>query len=306
MRLGFNIPQLGRAASGEAMVKVARHAEGLGFDTVWVTERVLYPINPRTPYGATPDGSLPEGYKIVFDPIEALTWVAAQTSRIRLGTSVLDIPFYNPVMLARRLSTLDVLSGGRLTVGLGLGWSEDEYEATGAATKAKGKRADEFLQVLHAIWKGDPVEFHGQYYNVAKSIVNPKPVQKPHPPIYLAAFSPGAFSRIARLADGWNPVGMPVAAMRGMWENIRNMAKEAGRNPDDLNMIVRCNLNITQDPAPEGRWMFSGSLDQIRGDIAALRELNPQEIFFDPSFSPGVNTADDFIEVMELMRDAAG
>ncbi len=306
MRLGFNIPQLGRAASGEAMVKVARHAEGLGFDTVWVTERVLYPINPRTPYGATPDGSLPEGYKIVFDPIEALTWVAAQTSRIRLGTSVLDIPFYNPVMLARRLSTLDVLSGGRLTVGLGLGWSEDEYEATGAATKAKGKRADEFLQVLHAIWKGDPVEFHGQYYNVAKSIVNPKPVQKPHPPIYLAAFSPGAFSRIARLADGWNPVGMPVAAMRGMWENIRNMAKEAGRNPDDLKMIVRCNLNITPDPAPEGRWMFSGSLDQMRGDISALRELNPQEIFFDPSFSPGVNTADDFIKVMEQMRDAAG
>lgn len=306
MRLGFNIPQLGTAAGGEAMVKVAQHAEGLGFGTVWVTERVLYPVNPRTPYGATPDGSLPQGYKIVFDPIEALTWVAAQTSRIRLGTSVLDIPFYNPVMLARRLTTLDVLSGGRLTVGLGLGWSEDEYEATGAATKAKGKRADEFLQVIHAIWKDDPAEFHGQYYNLAKSIVNPKPVQKPHPPIYLAAFSPGALSRVARLADGWNPVGMPVAAMRGMWENIRNMAKEAGRNPDDLNMVVRCNLNITPDAAPEGRWMFSGSLDQIRGDISVLRELNPQEIFFDPSFSPGVNTADDFIRVMEQMRDAAG
>ena len=307
MKLGINIPQVGEAAGGEAMVKVARHAESLGFETVWVTERVLWPLKPRTPYGATPDGSLPEGYKIVFDPIEALTWVAAQTSRIRLGTSVLDIPFYNPVMLARRLTALDVLSNGRLTLGLGLGWSEDEYEATGAATKAKGKRADEFLEVLHAVWKDDPVEYHGQYYNVAKSVVNPKPVQKPHPPVYLAAFSPGAFSRVARLADGWNPVGMPVDAMRGMWEGIKAMAKQAGRNPDEMSMIVRCNLYLLDEPAPaEGRWMFTGSRDQIREDIRAVSELQPREIFFDPTFSPGVKSADDFIRVMEQMRELAG
>ncbi|KKM03644.1 hypothetical protein LCGC14_1772320, partial [marine sediment metagenome] len=129
MRLGFNLPQIGPAAGPEAIVRVAQRAEELGYDSVWVTERLLYPIEPQTPYMATPDGSLPEAYKTVLDPLEALTFVAGQTSRVALGTSILDMPYYNPVMLARRLTTLDVLSGGRLRLGLGLGWSQDEFDA---------------------------------------------------------------------------------------------------------------------------------------------------------------------------------
>jgi alkanesulfonate monooxygenase SsuD/methylene tetrahydromethanopterin reductase-like flavin-dependent oxidoreductase (luciferase family) len=137
---------MGPAASAENIVRVAKKAEELGYETLWVTERLLFPASPRSPYPASPDGSLPDVYKTVLDPVESLTYVAAQTSKIGLGTSVLDSPYYNPVMLARRLTTLDVLSNGRLRLGMGLGWSEDEYEASGAAMTQKGKRADEFIQ----------------------------------------------------------------------------------------------------------------------------------------------------------------
>jgi alkanesulfonate monooxygenase SsuD/methylene tetrahydromethanopterin reductase-like flavin-dependent oxidoreductase (luciferase family) len=124
----------------------------LGYDTVWVADRLLYPVNPRNPYPATPDGSLPEYCKNVLAPLESMAFAAAVTSRISLGSSIIDLPFYNPVVLARALTTSDVLSGGRLRVGFGLGWSEDEFEAVGVAAKGRGVRATEFLQVLNAVW----------------------------------------------------------------------------------------------------------------------------------------------------------
>jgi len=209
MRLGFNIPNLGPAASAENIARVAQRAEALGYDTVWVTERLLWPINPQTPYAGSPDGSLPEPYQHCLDPLDSLTHAAAHTSRIGLGTSVLDMPYYNPVLLARRLTTLDVLSGGRLRVGLGQGWSQDEFDATGASMKTRTSRGDEFLEVLHAIWKTDPAEYSGRHFRLPKSIIQPKPVQKPMP-IWIAS-SPNpeligekrfrrALARVARLA----------------------------------------------------------------------------------------------------------
>src|SRR6185436_15106525 len=118
----------------------------------------------------------------------------------------------------------------------GQGWSQDEYDATGADPKTRGKRADEFFQVLHAIWKDNPAEFKGLYFTLPKSTIQPKPAQKPHPPIYLAAFSPSAMKRTATYADGWIPVGMPVDAMQGMLGQIRQMAKEAGRDPNKIGL----------------------------------------------------------------------
>ena len=305
MRLGFNIPHLGPAAGPEAIVRVAQRAEELGYESVWVTERLLWPVNPQTPYPATPDGSLPEVYKTVLDPLEALTFVAGQTSRIALGTSILDMPYYNPVMLARRLTTLDVLSNGRLRLGLGLGWSKDEFDAVGASLKERGRRADEFIEVLKAIWTQDPVEFHGKFYNVPKSVIFPKPVQKPHPPIYLAAFSPPAMMRAGRLADGLNPVMAPASAMKQMMETARGAAQEAGRDPSKFALIVRANLMVTDQPLGDDRWMFTGSADQIKGDIAATRDVGADELFFDPTFSPDGTSVDGFLSRMEQMRELA-
>jgi probable F420-dependent oxidoreductase len=303
MRIGFNLPQIGPAASPQAIVQAAQRAEALGYESLWVTERLLYPISPQTPYPASPDGSLPEAYKYVLDPVETLTFAAAHTRRIALGTSVLDLPFYTPVVLARRLTTLDVLSGGRLRVGLGLGWSKDEFDAVGASLRERGRRADEFLQALKAIWTTDPVEFHGRFYHIPRSSIGPKPVQQPHPPIYLAAFAPPALKRTATMANGWNPAGLPVEAMRQMVGQLREMARAAGRDPATLEVVVRANLVITPQALGTDRWIFTGSLDQIRSDIEQVRAMGAHELFFDPTFSPDGETVEKFLACMERVRE---
>ncbi len=302
MKVGFGLPQMGPAASLDAVVKAAQRAEELGYDSVWVVERLLYPLKPQTPYPGTPDGSLPDIYKQVLDPLATLTFLAAKTTRIGLGTSVLDIPYYNPVMLARQLTTLDVLSQGRLRLGMGLGWSKDEYDAVGATFKGRGARADEFLQVLKAIWTTDPVEFHGKFYHVPKSIIQPKPVQKPHPPIYMGSFSEAALKRVAKYADGWNPVGIPVEGMGQMFQGVKEMAKAAGRDPSALKMVVRAHPEITEKPLGKDRWAFAGTLDQIKEDISRCRDLAVEELFFDPIFSPDGQSLDRFLSRMEQMR----
>ncbi len=302
MRLGFVLPSIGHVASPKAIVEAAKRAEALGYDSLWVTERLLYPVRPQTPYPATPDGSLPEGYKYCMDPVETLTFAAAHTSRVGLGTSILDIPFYNPVLLARRLTTLDVLSGGRLRVGFGLGWSKDEFDAVGASPRERGRRADEFLQVLKAIWTTDPVEFHGKYFHLPRSVIGLKPVQKPHPPIYLAAYAPAALKRAATLANGWNPTGIPTEGMAQMMTQLREMAKAAGRDPSTLELVVRANLHVTAQPLGTDRWIFSGSLDQIKTDIDRVRALGANELFFDPTFSPDAQTAEAYLASMDRVR----
>jgi probable F420-dependent oxidoreductase len=305
MRLGFALPQIGPVAGPDALVTVAQRAEALGFDSLWVLDRILYPVNPRTPYPATPDGVLPDLYKRVLDPLETLTFVAAHTRRVALGTSVLNLPWYPPVLLARRLTTLDVLSGGRLRVGFGMGWSLDEFEAAGAPMQERGKRADEIIDALKAIWTTDPVEFQGQYYRIPKSFIGPKPVQKPHPPIYMAAYTPPAMKRLAKEANGWFPVGVPLSAVTGMFEGIKGMAKEAGRDPAALELIVRANVEFSDTPLGEGRADFTGALEQIVGDVAETRKLGAAEIVFDVQFSPGVETVDTIVARMEQLRQAA-
>ena len=265
-------------------------------------ERLLFPVKPQSPYPATPDGSLPEPYRYALDPLETLTFAAAQTKKIKLGTSILDLPYYNPVMLARRLSTLDVLSGGRLRVGFGLGWSQDEMQAAGANMKTRGAQADEFLQVLKAIWTTNPVEFQGKFYRLPKSWINPKPVQQPHPPIYFAAYAPAAMKRLAEQSDGWNPVGIPIEGMAQMWAAILQMAAAAGRDPDTLQMIVRANVEISGKPLSGERAIFTGSLDQIKEDVIACREIGAHELFYDPVFSPGAQSLSEWLTVMEQLR----
>lgn len=205
-------------------------------------------------------------------------------------------------MLARRVSTLDVLSNGRARLGLGLGWSQDEMDAAGGDMKKRGAMANEFLQVLKAIWTTNPAEFHGKFYNLPKSFIGPKPVQKPHPPIYLAAFAPAAMQRLATMANGWNPVAIPVDGMAQMFEGVKQMAKQAGRDPSSLEMVVRANLEITDKPLGEKRMIFSGSLDQIKEDIAGCRRIGAHEVFFDPAFSPGGQSLSNWLSLMEQVR----
>lgn len=298
MRFGFALPQLGSAIGPEGLVSVAKRAEDLGFDSVWVLDRILWPVNPKAPYPIG-DGSLPVQYKNVLDPLETLTFAAAHTRRVALGTSVLNLPWYNPVLLARRLTTVDVLSAGRLRVGFGIGWSPDEYEAAGVTWEERGKRADELLQALKQIWTTDPVEFHGKYYRIPKSVIGPKPVQKPHPPIYMAAYTPSAMRRVATEASGWFPVGIPLGGIGPMFEEIKGMAQKAGRDPSGLELIVRANVEVHNTFIEKDRIDFTGSLEQIAGDVTTARQVGAAEIVIDAQFSPGVETAKDIIARME-------
>jgi probable F420-dependent oxidoreductase len=302
MKLGFSLPNIGPIGTAEAVTKVAQRAESLGYSSLWTIERLLYPLKLQRPYPGTPDGHLPEIYKQALDPVDALTYAAAHTKKIRLGTSVLDMPYHNPVVLARRLTTLDVLSNGRLTVGLGLGWSKDEMDATGADITKRGALADEFLPLLKAIWTTNPVEFRGKFFTVPKSYINLKPVQKPHPPIILGAFVPAALQRLARLADGWNPVFLPVPVMAETFASIKRMAKEAGRDPSAITMVVHAVLEISDKPLGKDRMIFSGSLEQISDDVKECAKIGADEVFFDPAFAPDGQSLDRWMALLDQLK----
>ncbi len=286
------------------MVTVAKRAEELGYDSLWVLDRILWPVNPRAPYPIG-DGSLPVQYKSVLDPVETLTFAAAHTSRVALATGVLNIPWYNPVLLARQLTTLDILSGGRLRAGFGIGWSPDEYEAAGATWSDRGKRADEAIEILKQIWTTDPVEFQGKHYRIAKSFIGPKPVQKPHPPIYLAAFTPSALKRVAAVADAWLPVGIPLSDVGTIFDGIKHMAREAGRDPSALELIITAGVEIHQKPIEKGRTEFTGTLEQIGEDFAKARKLGAAEIAIYAQFLPAGETAKDLVARLEDLRRMA-
>jgi probable F420-dependent oxidoreductase len=304
MRLGIFLPNVGSWAGPDALSRVASRAEEIGLDSVWTTERLLVAVHPTAPYPAG-DGTIPDVYKTDLDPLDSLTFVAARTSRIGLGTSVLNLPWYNPALLARRLSTIDVLSNGRLRVGFGIGWSTDEYQAVGSDWHTRGKRSTEALEALKTIWTTDPVEFKGEFFTIPRSTIGPKPVQKPHPPIYMAAYTPSALERVARYSDGWHPAGIPPAAVGQMFEGIKAQAKEAGRDPSELELVMRGNVEVTDELLGDDRGPFTGTTEQISADIAATKEIGASQLIFDPTFDATVTSVDDYIARIELCADLA-
>jgi probable F420-dependent oxidoreductase len=243
-----------------------------------VGERLLAPVHPRAPYPLG-DGTHLAQFRSALNPLAALTFVAGHTERVALGTSVLVLPLYNPLILARQLTTLDVLSKGRLRVGLGVGWNIDELEASGVPWAERGTRTDEALHVLKAVWTTEPVEFHGRYYRIPPSYIGLKPIQKPHPPIYLGAFTPAAIRRLAHEANGWNLAGVPLAAVPEKLHVMQEMAREAGRNPKGLELVVRANVEFSAKPLRADRMDFHGTLEQIGED----KDSSMPAVCVDPS-----------------------
>jgi probable F420-dependent oxidoreductase len=242
----------------------------------------------------------------VLDPLEALTFVAGHTDRIALGTSVLIVSLYNPTILARELTTLDILSNGRLKVGLGVGWNSDEADAAGVPWSERGKRTDEALQLMKALWTMNPVKFNGKYYQIPSSYIGAKPIQKPHPPIYLGAFTPAAMRRIARHANGWNVVGVPLASVPMMFDRIKEMAREIGRDPDTLELVVRANVEFSARTLGPDRMDFHGTLEQIGADVIKARQVGATELFFDLwTAYPEVDSIAAWLERMEQLWQIA-
>jgi probable F420-dependent oxidoreductase len=224
--------------------------------------------------------------------------VAAATQRIRLGTSVLIMPFYQPVVLAKQLATLDVLSRGRLDVGLGLGWSQDEYEAVSVPFKHRGRRADEFLRCLDAIWTQEITEFHGEFYHVPRSRVEPKPVQKPRPPITIGGYGSTVVKRAVELADGFNGGNMPMAAVAPLVQEVRAAAAARSKDPATLHIVCRGTYRVHDTAQGPDRRPLWGTLDEIREDIGRYAEAGLTELFLEGNFTPGPPSLAQALEVM--------
>jgi probable F420-dependent oxidoreductase len=303
LKIGILLPVAGEQATRENIIQTAKLAEQEGFDSLWVFERLLWPIHPQTPYGGTPDGTLPMEYQKVFDPLETLSYVAAITNKIALGTSVIDMLFHNPVILARAFATLDVLSQGRAICGLGIGWSKDEYQAVNVPFSNRGKRADEFIQALKKIWTDDIVEFKGEYYNIPASKIGPKPIQKPHIPIYLGGFSPNTYSRIVNYqANGWLGVTAgPLEYLENTIKTIKDMANKTNKDPNNFEVILLTYPNIVdskedQTANESTRFPLTGTIDEIGSDIKRIKQIGINHIIFAYNFVPIGRDVDNIID----------
>lgn len=282
MKIGLGIPHLGHFADPEATRIVAAAAEARGFASLWAMDRLLSPVDPRTlAYPGRADGRLPSEQQNVLDPLVILTLASAVTSRIRVGTDVLVAPWYPPVLLARSLAALDQVSHGRLTVGLGLGWSVDEFDAAGAPMAGRGKRLEEILDVLTTLWGAGTSTIETTYERIAPSVVGVKPVQAPHPPILLAAFNSAGLDRIARRADGWIPFGLSLSETEAGWTDIRRRAERYGRDVERLELVVRADPIFTDHQLDSGRPAFTGTRAQVRDDICRAEDLGATELILD-------------------------
>ncbi len=242
--------------------------------------------------------------RVYSDPLETLTYLAGNTERISLGTSIIDMFFHNPVTLARRFATLDVLSGGRVIAGLGIGWSKDEYDVSGIPYRHRGARADEYMQLLKRIWSDDVVEFKGRFYNIPASKIGPKPVQKPHPPILLAGFSPKTFPRIVNYADGWLPIaGLgPLEQLEQAINGLREGARKANKDPSNIRIFVLSYPSVLGSSPNQQRSPLSGTIDQIGSDIDRIKAMGAEHIIFGYAFSP---TGKDVKKMIDITKQLA-
>ncbi len=267
MRVGVHLPQYGRVAGPDAIARAARHAEELGFVDVWVSDHIVHPASQ----------SYPSPY--LLDPLVALTWAAAVTDRIGLGTSVLVVPMHNPLELANSLASLDVLSAGRLTVAVGVGWSEAEYAALGYDFHDRGARLDEALDLFRKVWSEDPLTFHGAFTSFDDLRVLPKPSHRI--PIWIGGSSEPAYRRAAALGDGYQAVGLAVEEVGPVVERIRRDHPDA-----DFPISLRTGWD------PQGM-----EPDRIRQELAAFTEAGIQHVVA----APWRRELDDWLRSMDLL-----
>jgi probable F420-dependent oxidoreductase len=285
MLIGFGAPVSGSWATPDNQIEIARRAEQLGYASLWTFSRLIFSDWPEELRLAPP-------YRSVHDPIVVAAFLAGVTERVRLGLAVVNAPFYPPVALAKALNSLDIVSKGRLDAGLGIGWSPDEYEATGTDMTKRGARMSEYLACLDEIWTGDPAEFSGEFYKVPRGWVDPKPIQRPHPPVLLGGTAEPALRRAGALAEGWissSRVGMDTLPQA--IEQVRAGAADAGRDPAAARIVIRGVARLRDEPdAAAGP--LTGPVDTIRAGLDYYAELGATEVFLDLNFDELIGTPD--------------
>jgi len=289
MRYGFYLPTRGRTATPEDLEILVRRGEALGFASVMIADHIVFPSVVTSKYPYTVSGVFP-GQGDALEQLALMAFIAGKTERLRLVTSVMILPYRNPVATAKTLATIDVLSRGRVTVGVGVGWLREEFEALGAADfDRRGAVSDEYLRIFKALWTESPVSFAGEFYRFDDVRCLPEPVQKPHPPIWIGGHSKAALRRVARLGDGWHPVGanpavpLTPADLRRDLDELYRLTEAEGRDPSALTISYKAPLYDVSRPVAAGadRRPFSGSPDQVAEDIATYERLGVSELIFD-------------------------
>jgi probable F420-dependent oxidoreductase len=287
MRIGFGAPVAGAWATPGYLASFAERAEDIGYVSLWSFQRLL-----------VPEGSGMEPvYRSVLDPMVALGYAAGRTSRIRLGVAVINLPFIAPAYLAKQAATVDVLSGGRLDLGLGIGWMPEEFTAVGASTARRGARTVEYLAVLRTLWADKVSSFRGEFYTIPPGRQDPRPVQRQFmgagPPVLLGGMSRQAMERAGQIADGW--ITSSRADLSRISEAVGLIgaaASAAGRDPAAVRIVCRGVVQAgAEAKGPDGgRRLLSGSFAQIREDAAWLGEQGVTELFYDLNWDPQVGS----------------
>ena len=281
---GCTLPSRGPMASPNNLRRLAQRAEELSFDHVWVSDHIVIPNEVDSFYPYAADGVAPfQTENTYFEPLATLNYLAGCTERVRLGTHVLILPYRNPVLTAKILATLDVLSGGRLILGCGVGWMEEEFQAMGLDTYAqRGEVTNEYIRLFKELWTADNPEFHGEHYDISGVGFLPKPAQRPHPPIWVGGHTNPAIRRAATLGDGWMPIGLRPPAILEPEElaekiaRLRHISARAGRDENAVELVFSTDCVFQDDAgaaAGSDRRMVSGRPEQIAADLRQYQDL---------------------------------
>jgi probable F420-dependent oxidoreductase len=275
MRFGLSLPHFRRVASPEAIRRVAQRAEALGYDGIWVSDHIVIPDSAVDRFGS-----------MFYEPLTVLAFAAACTSRVRLGTTVLILPYRNPVVTAKMLATLDVLSAGRVTAGMAVGWTEDEFKALGVSFRERGALSDEYIAAFKALWTQDKPVFQGQHVHFEHIAFEPKPVQKPHIPIWIGGNSRRAIRRAVALGDCWHPTRPLAQDVKAGVAYGRELCSRRDRDPASLMIAVRQPLKFYHGiEASVRRRPLLGSAQKIIDDLGQYADAGVHYVMLDTFYS---------------------
>ena len=282
LSFGLDVGVYGPLADAETILRLARHAEAIGFDSIWLADHVAFPVSFNAAYPYSAKGDFPTRLSDpLLEPIATMGVLVGATQRVRIGTAALIMPYRNPVLLARMLVTLDRFSGGRIIVGAGVGWLEEEFAVLGAHDfKKRGRVTDEYLEIFKVICAGGEVSYRGDTYAFDPIFASPGSLQRPHPPILIGGLSRAALRRVVRHGNGWLAVAAPPGALRERLVELERLTAEAGRRIEDLTLVYKIFLGIGEPKrgAFEGREPGTGSVAEITDDLKQLRDLGFSKI----------------------------
>jgi probable F420-dependent oxidoreductase len=279
---GLDVGIYGALARPETILALAGHAEEAGFESIWLADHVAFPvaIQSKYPYSAT--GQFPSRLsEALMEPVATMGVLVGATKRVRIGTAALIMPYRNPVLLARMLVTLDHFSGGRIVLGAGVGWLEEEFRVLGTFDfKRRGKVTDEYLEIFKAICAGGEVSYRGETYAFPPIFSSPGSRQRPHPPILIGGLSDAALRRVVRHGSGWLAVTAGTDMLGERVAALKRLAGDAGRRFEDLTLAYKLFLDIgeAKRSAFDAREPGTGSVDQITDDLKRLFELGFSKI----------------------------